>query len=183
MPSSATITAFYTFTTLTKIKSSEANSNWSLLRGHLIPIDGSLTAAANNSYDLGSSEYYWRNLYVTTLNIGKPDGFDPQQGTSFVIANSQGTTTTVTNFLINSATYTSAEYFCEIKRGTTYMGNQSYYLQYINSAWTMTAGPIYGSLHGVTLYCVNTGTSAQIQYTSDNKGAGTLKFKKVGFYV
>ena len=63
MPSSATITAFYTFAPLTSIKSSEVNNNFGLFRGHLLPIDASLTSISNRAYDLGSNDYSWRSVY------------------------------------------------------------------------------------------------------------------------
>lgn len=64
MPSSATITAFYTFAPLTSIKSSEVNGNFSLWRGHVVPIDPTATALTNRSYDLGSADYSWRGLFA-----------------------------------------------------------------------------------------------------------------------
>lgn len=69
MPVSATITAYYTFSPSTKARASQVNANFSNYRGHLVPIDGSLAAAANNFYDLGSNEYFWRNGYIGTLYI------------------------------------------------------------------------------------------------------------------
>lgn len=63
MPSTATITAFYTFAPLTSIKSSEVNNNFGLFRGHLLPIDASATSISNRSYDLGADAYSWRSVY------------------------------------------------------------------------------------------------------------------------
>lgn len=48
----------------TRAKASEQNTNFGVWRGHIIPIDPTLAAAANNAYDLGSSEYKWRNAYL-----------------------------------------------------------------------------------------------------------------------
>jgi hypothetical protein len=67
MPSTATITAFYTFTASTKARASQVNANFSNLRGHSLPIDPTAASAANNTYDLGSSEYYWRYAYLGTV--------------------------------------------------------------------------------------------------------------------
>ena len=69
MPSTATITAFYTFAPLTTIRSAYVNSNFSLWRGHVIPIDPTLTAAAHHAYDLGSDEHAWRGVYGQYLNL------------------------------------------------------------------------------------------------------------------
>jgi len=48
-PSTDTITAFNTFTPSTLIASARVNENFANFRGHLIPIDASLTAAVNIS--------------------------------------------------------------------------------------------------------------------------------------
>ena len=63
MPSSATITSFYTFAPLTTIRSAQVNSNFDLWRGHVIPIDGSATSFSNHAYDLGAAGYSWRGLF------------------------------------------------------------------------------------------------------------------------
>lgn len=69
MPSSATITAFYEFTPLTSIRSAQVNSNFGLFRGHLVPIDASITALTNHAYDLGSEAYSWRGLHAQYGNF------------------------------------------------------------------------------------------------------------------
>jgi len=69
MPSSATITSFFTFTQNTRAKASEVNTNYSNFRGHLIPIEPLTATSSNQTYDLGSSEHQWRNTYTKTLNI------------------------------------------------------------------------------------------------------------------
>lgn len=69
MPASATITAFYSFTANTKARASQVNSNFNLFRGHLLPIDPTATAAATNTYDLGSTEWRWRTAYVRYLDF------------------------------------------------------------------------------------------------------------------
>ncbi len=69
MPSSATITTFYTFVANSKARASQVNLNFSLWRGHVIPIHPDTATSADNSYDLGSSEYYWRNLYVGEVDL------------------------------------------------------------------------------------------------------------------
>lgn len=70
MPSTATITStdFTAFVARTKIKSAEVNSNFNLWRGHNIPVDASSSAAAHNSYDLGSSDHRWRYMYGSKIH-------------------------------------------------------------------------------------------------------------------
>lgn len=66
MPTSATITSsdFYTFTANTMIRSAYVNTNFALWRGHVLPVDGSTTAAAvSGSYDLGAVDHYWRGVH------------------------------------------------------------------------------------------------------------------------
>jgi hypothetical protein len=67
MPSPNTITAFHSFTASTLIRSSQVNTNFALFRGHLMPIDASAAAFANNTYDLGSASYEWANAYIGIL--------------------------------------------------------------------------------------------------------------------
>lgn len=66
MPSSATITTFYTFTANTKARASQVNANFDIFRGHILPVSPNTQTAINNTYDLGSSEYRWRTLYLPT---------------------------------------------------------------------------------------------------------------------
>lgn len=82
MPSSATITSFYSFTALTTTRSSEVNTNFSTFRGHLLPVDPSTaTAATTMTYDLGASDHAWRNVYAKGLHIyGDTVGATPPAG-------------------------------------------------------------------------------------------------------
>lgn len=69
MPSSATITAFYSFTANTKARASQVNSNFNIFRGHIIPVDPTTTGSATNTYDLGSSEWRWRIGFFRYLDL------------------------------------------------------------------------------------------------------------------
>lgn len=69
-----TVTAFYTFTPNTDAKSAEVNGNFSLIRGSNIPIDASQAAGADAAYDLGSSDYRWKDAYITNyFYLGAPN--------------------------------------------------------------------------------------------------------------
>lgn len=76
MPSTATITAFYNFTANTKARASQVQGNFDVFRGHLLPVSPSTATAIDNTYDLGSTEYRWRALYLpstygtTTADVG-----------------------------------------------------------------------------------------------------------------
>lgn len=67
MPSSATITAYYSFYPNRSFKKTQAQNNFDVLRGHTIPIHPNTSTSSNNTYDLGSSEYYWRNAYINSV--------------------------------------------------------------------------------------------------------------------
>lgn len=69
MPASNTITAgmITDFAPATKARSSEVDQNFSVWRGHILPVDPNTSAAAAvNTYDLGSSDHYWRSGYFGT---------------------------------------------------------------------------------------------------------------------
>ncbi len=85
MPSTATITAFYSFSPQTVISSSQVNTNFSNFRGHILPVDpNTSTAATSGTYDLGAQDHYWRNYYGqfsvysqnTTAPSSVPSGFN-----------------------------------------------------------------------------------------------------------
>ena len=63
MPSTNTITAFYTFATGGSILSAEHNTNFGNIRGNFLPIDPTLQAAAHLSYNLGSQDHRWQNVF------------------------------------------------------------------------------------------------------------------------
>lgn len=63
MPETATITSYYSFSAGTRAKSSQVNANLLNHRGHVIPIDPNTATAANNTYDVGSSDHQWRDGY------------------------------------------------------------------------------------------------------------------------
>lgn len=69
MPSTATITAFYSFTANTKARASQVNANFDLYRGHLVAIDPNTQTAVSNTYDIGSTEYRWRSGYFNGIDI------------------------------------------------------------------------------------------------------------------
>lgn len=71
MPSTATITAFYTFTQNTKARASQVTNNFSAFRGHIIPIEPLTVTSADITYDLGSDEHRWRTGYVKTLDFDR----------------------------------------------------------------------------------------------------------------
>lgn len=69
MPSSQTITSFYTFVQNTKARASQVNNNFDVFRGHIIPIHVSTQTSSDLTYDLGSTEYRWRSILVGDLDV------------------------------------------------------------------------------------------------------------------
>jgi hypothetical protein len=64
-----TITAYHSFSAGTKARSSQVNTNFSNYRGTLIPIDPNTATAVALTYDLGTTEYRWRDWYGRGLNL------------------------------------------------------------------------------------------------------------------
>lgn len=63
MPSTNTITSFNSFSALTVIKSALVNANFSIYRGHLIPVDPTASSSPDLTYDLGGDTHSWRGIY------------------------------------------------------------------------------------------------------------------------
>jgi len=64
MPSTATITAFYTFVAGTRARAAQVNTNFDNLRGHFIPTNTDTATASHQVHDLGSSDHQWRRVYL-----------------------------------------------------------------------------------------------------------------------
>lgn len=69
MPSSATVTTYYTFSANTKARASQVNANFSNHRGHNIPINTNTATASDNTHDLGASDHYWRSAYLGEVDL------------------------------------------------------------------------------------------------------------------
>jgi hypothetical protein len=69
MPTTATITAFYSFSPGVKALSSEVNTNFANLKGHFLPIDPTSSSASNANYDLGSDDHRWLTTYIKDIDI------------------------------------------------------------------------------------------------------------------
>lgn len=59
-----TSTDFWVAGTRNTITSAKWNAHMNLFRGSLIPIDGSVSAASDNNYNLGSASYRWKNVHM-----------------------------------------------------------------------------------------------------------------------
>lgn len=95
MPSTATITAFYSFSAGNIIYSSQVNNNFSAFRGHLCPVDPTTGAglATSGSWDLGASDHYWRALYCQYgIWYGNTSGSVPSSpSTNYLAVYAKGT--------------------------------------------------------------------------------------------
>lgn len=88
MPSSATITAFYSFAANTRARASQVQANFDNMRGHVLPIEPLTATSSNILYDIGSDEHRWRTGYFKTLD------FDRNTSTSSAIIEADTATTT-----------------------------------------------------------------------------------------
>lgn len=108
MPSSATITSFNSFIANTRARATQVNTNFSVFRGHFIPIDPNTATAANATYDLGSTEWKWRaGHFSANLNV---DGTISAKTIQFKNVTTAGLyiesnlSGTGMNFIVNNAT-------------------------------------------------------------------------------
>lgn len=63
MPSTATITSFYSFTANALIKSADHNTNFGVFRGHIIPVDPTTSSSPTLTYSLGSIDHMWAGVF------------------------------------------------------------------------------------------------------------------------
>lgn len=112
MPSSATITStdFTTFASGTRIRSAPMNTNFSVYRGHLLPVDPNTSAAAaTGTYDLGSSDHKWRTVYAENIvpsgSVMPYAGSTEPTGWLFCYGQAVSRTTYATLFGVVSTTY------------------------------------------------------------------------------
>lgn len=104
MPSTATITAFYTFAANTKARASLVNANFDIFRGHLLPLSPSTATCADNTYDLGSSEYRWRLAHLSGISVNTATSqLDIFSAGSTIASISQTKATFVKNTLFSSS--------------------------------------------------------------------------------
>ncbi len=71
MPSSQTITAFYSFSPNTRARASEVQANFDNFRGHIIPVEPLTITSADITYDIGSDEHRWRYGYFKTIDFDR----------------------------------------------------------------------------------------------------------------
>lgn len=64
MPDPATITAIHTFVAGTKARAGQVNTNFSNLRGHMLPLSSDTQTASHQTHDLGAPDHHWRRIYA-----------------------------------------------------------------------------------------------------------------------
>lgn len=69
MPSTATITAFFTAVANQKARATDVNTAFGNFRGHFIPINTDTVSASDLTHDLGSSDHRWRVGYFGSLDL------------------------------------------------------------------------------------------------------------------
>ncbi len=105
MPSTNTIASsdLTTFAALTSIQSAKMNTNFSIWRGHLLPVDPTTSAANNGSYNLGSTSYKWGTVYANAISapithsaISTTASYSITTSDEFVVFANTGATVTAT---------------------------------------------------------------------------------------
>lgn len=92
---------------------------------------------------------------------------------TFTIANNQSSAASVTSAILSSASYTSAQIYAELKRGST-VQIVMIYMYYDGTNWNVEYTGLAGSDAGVT-FTIDSSTG-QLKYTSTNTSAGTMKW-------
>lgn len=102
MPSTATVTAYYTFVANTRAKAAEVNNNFSLYRGHMIPIEPLTATSSHLQHDLGSTDHSWRVGYMQSLSLRTAT-----TTARFIIQGNAAVTAGAADFLFDSTTICS----------------------------------------------------------------------------
>lgn len=131
-------------------------------------------------YNTDSKKYNYHNG-TSWAEIGSGGSGTGFVETNFTFTNSQAAAN-LSGETINSASYTSAEYYFEVLRGTTIFASGKFILQYLNSAWRIVEGEYLGEPHGLT-FSLSGNTTAQLKLASDGSGSGSIKFKKLLYAV
>lgn len=152
MPSTATITSFYSFSPNTKAKASEVNTNFSVFRGHILPVDPNTSAAAATStYDLGASAYRFRTSYLRDIDLATSTST-----AGLLLSGDSSNTTGAFLFQINSSTVAKVELD---GFNPQYIANRYTYSSGIVGPTTITAGATSGltevNVAGLTLSLSN----------------------------
>ncbi len=129
-----------------------------------------LLVAANNLSDVDDVATARSNLGIGSPIVnGNDDILDSQ------------TNTNIGDWTLDVSNYTSGIFWVEITRGSTILANGVYYLQNVNGTWRLNPGMYNGEDHGVTLDVTESGGVATVNYDSDTKGAGKIKWNGILF--
>jgi hypothetical protein len=92
MPASQTITGFNVFVPASMIRSAQMNANFSVFRGHLIPINTDAATSSDLTHDLGAPTHRWNNIYggVAVLTGQSTPAANPTTGQYKVYMKSDG---------------------------------------------------------------------------------------------
>lgn len=155
MPSSATITAFYNFSANTKARASQVNANFDVFRGHVIPVHVSTATSADNTYDLGSSEYRWRNGYINALYADNLNLVNNNRYFNSKIVNTTFNYTNTATDILNLNITLSSSYIRNYEVGLVYSNTLSSEARFSDNLGTTTS---FNQTYEILLYR-NTTTS------------------------
>ena len=137
----------------------------------ILNLTGAL-AIANNLSDLASVPTALVNLGIDPFTIQLSDA----------ILDSQ-TNTDLTGWTLDAASYSSAMYLVEVQRSTTIFSNHFVFLKRKNGVWDLEESLFVGDDPMITFSVSEAGGVAQVRYTSDASGTGTIKWKRVSLNV
>ena len=167
-----TVTAFTIFSPNTTIFSSEMNVNFDNLRGHRIPIEPSAASGSDATYDLGSSEYRWRDSYFSRYTY-----FGTPNTTGGWRIGVGATTTSFVSQYYSSTSYVNSTSFPEktSSKTTTYTAVPSDNIikaDTSSAGWTLTLYPASGN-SGKFLKIIKTTSDFNV-LTIDGNGSETI---------
>lgn len=164
MPSTDTITAFYTFLRARPARASQANANFAALRGHMLPIDPNTATAISATYDVGALDSRWRALYSRTLDLSQTTTtsrtVSATTGGSFIFK--EGSTEMLR---VTAPAYFLSGYAAgDIGVTTSSVAGGFAVSSVLNTTWTTPAGDIAGT----TLTIATLGRPVMVGLIADN---------------
>lgn len=110
--------------------------------------------------------------------LSEMDEFNPVN-----VLDNQAVPVDITGMTADASLHSSVEYLIEVARSTTAMCHVRISLFRKNGAWVIHEGGTLGDDHGLEFGVTEIDGIAQVNYLSDNSGAGLMRFKRVSIYA
>jgi len=126
-----------------------------------ITVGNALIPGSNNSYNLGSTSYYWSNCYINSVTANYiSSNLIPGVNNTYAIGNSGYRWTNVYSYALNVAGSSNCETILPITTGTYNLGSASYFWQNMFTNYMYIGGT-------GACYVTNVGGSNMVVYGSD----------------